>query len=124
MLVLLVLTFRLVAVFQRWVARHAPSNLVLARVGMSPPRWRHAAGLAVLASVSFAVSRLLAAALEAGAPGWLNLVVLVATWDGLKFGWHAIGVALRRTASCLRARHPGRRAAVSGPEPSTRAASL
>jgi hypothetical protein len=34
-------------------------------------------------------------AVSASAPGWLNLVVLVLAWDALKLGWLAVSVLLR-----------------------------
>ncbi len=34
-------------------------------------------------------------AVSAGAPGWLNLIVLVLAWDALKAGWLAVSVILR-----------------------------
>ena len=49
---------------------------------------------------------LVAEAVAAGAPGWLNLVVLVLAWDAIKIGWLAILVALQ----CARCGIAARRA--------------
>lgn len=43
-----------------------------------------------------------ATAVSGGAPGWLNLVVLVLAWDAIKFGWLAIVTALGCIAHALR----------------------
>ena len=51
--------------------------------------------LAVLATTTLAAMHLLAEAVAAGAPGWLNLGFVVLGWDSIKFGLAAASVALR-----------------------------
>jgi hypothetical protein len=34
-------------------------------------------------------------AVSAGAPGWLNVLVLALAWDAIKVGWLAVSVLLR-----------------------------
>ena len=40
-------------------------------------------------------------AIEAGAPGWLNLVVLVLAWDAIKFAVMACLISVRCVASAV-----------------------
>ena len=53
-------------------------------VRSAPPRWLMAAALLGLATVLLLTMHAVANAVSAGAPGWLNLVVLVLAWDALK----------------------------------------
>jgi len=104
MLLVFVLGVRLAAAARGYLARYAPSNVVIDHARAAQPQWRWAAALGALGVVLLVVSRLFAAAVEAGAPPWLNVVVLVTGWDGLKFGWHAVGIAMRRVVARLRPR--------------------
>src|SRR3954453_21255164 len=72
------------ALAHRCLQLYAPTNLLVRRVGAAPPPWRAVAGLVALAGVLLSAMDALADAVAAGAPGWLNLVVLVLAWDSLK----------------------------------------
>ena len=61
-----------------------------------------AIALMALAAVLLTLMHVLAEAIAAGAPGWLNLVVLVLAWDALKVGCLALGVVLRRISVGVR----------------------
>jgi hypothetical protein len=72
-----------------------------------------AAALVGLATVLLMTTHIVANAVAAGAPGWLNLVVLVIAWDAVKIGWLAVGVALRSIVGA--ARRSGRSTQVPQP---------
>src|SRR5687768_5860339 len=73
----------------------APSNLIVRSVRAARPSARIAASLLGLAATLLLTMRAVASAVAAGAPGWLNLIVLVLAWDTIKFGSLAIAVLLR-----------------------------
>ena len=75
-----------VALVHRLIQAVAPSNLLVRSVRSARPRWRLAAALLGIAVVLFVTMHVVAKAVSAGAPGWLNLVVLVLAWDALKVG--------------------------------------
>ena len=77
-------------------ALFAPSNVLLHRVRARPTLTRITAILVVAGGLSVAM-KVLSDTVVAGAPGWLNLVVVVLAWDGLKFGLFAIGLACQLT---------------------------
>ncbi|MGL5824509.1 MAG: hypothetical protein ACRCYU_06700 [Nocardioides sp.] len=81
---------------------YAPSNLLLARARSARPTLRLAAGLGLLALVLVAVGHRVALAIEDGAPGWLNLAVLVLLWDAVKVLLVALCVLLRAFAADVR----------------------
>lgn len=91
-----------VAFVHRFVHVVAPSNMLARSVRSAAPRWRVAAALLGLAAVLLMSMQALAIAVSAGAPGWLNLVVLVLVWDAVKVGWLAVGVVVRRIAGFAR----------------------
>jgi hypothetical protein len=109
MLILLALpVIAVVAVVHRLIQLHAPSNLLVRRVRSARPSGAIAAVLFGLATVLVLVTHVVVEAVAAGAPGWLNLFVLVLAWDSFKVGWLAVGVALRivigvarRSADCV-----------------------
>jgi hypothetical protein len=84
-----------VAAFWRNLQLYAPSNRLIRHVRSAPPEWRTLLALAVLTVALLVAMNAIAQAVEHGAPGWLNLVVLVLAWDAIKAGWLAVGVALR-----------------------------
>jgi hypothetical protein len=84
-----------VALVHRVVQVVAPSNLLVRRVRSAQPRCRTGAVLLGLATVLLLTMHVVAEAVSAGAPGWLNLVVLVLAWDALKVGWLAVTVTGR-----------------------------
>ena len=92
-----------VALVHRLVQVVAPSNLLVRRVRAAPPRWRTAMLLLGLAASLLATMHGIASAISAGAPTWLNVLVLVLAWDALKVGWLAVEVAVRSSVRvCLR----------------------
>ena len=82
------LVFHLAATAYWWLHAHAPSNRLVQRVRTAPSlHWTPICALAALTCLAAAAG--LGATIQHGAPGWLNLVVLVALWDGAKIGWLA-----------------------------------
>ncbi len=80
---------------------YAPSNLLMARVRASPPRWRTATFLMTLAYALIWATHYLSMAIHNGAPGWLNLVVLILAWDSVKFALLGILTAVQRLISSV-----------------------
>lgn len=105
MLFLLVIpVIGVVALAHRYLQIYAPSNLLVARVRESVPRWWTALGLLALGGSILFVMHLLAVAVAAGAPGWVNVLVLVLAWDALKILALAGWVAARRSIAPVRRR--------------------
>lgn len=94
-----------VASVHRYLALYAPSNLLVRRVRARQARPRTVAALLALSAVLLVAMHAVAEAVGAGAPGWLNLVVLILAWDAIK-----IGLAGAQTMLCV-ARHTARRVA-------------
>jgi len=93
MLVLLVvLVFILVAMAHRCLALYAPSNRLIRTARWARQRWLAAAGLIAGSCMTLLLMRGLTAAVSAGAPGWVNLVVVVLGWDAIKFTAAAVGI--------------------------------
>lgn len=82
-----------VAFVHRVLQAVAPSNMLIARIRRAGPSFRAGAGLVVLALLMLMAIRLLTSAISDGAPGWLNLFVLVLAWDTIKFGMASCVVA-------------------------------
>ncbi|WP_244928498.1 hypothetical protein [Nocardioides sp. W7] len=96
MLALLILpVFYGVALAHRFLQIHAPSNRLCRRVRSSSPRWRTAMALIALAAVLLIAMHAVAETIARGAPGWLNLVVLVLAWDSIKIFLAGLLVAAR-----------------------------
>jgi hypothetical protein len=109
MIILIVLPFLLVvARAHRHLLVYAPSNVLIRRVRMSRPTLHTCAMLVVLAAGLLVAMKLVASAVAAGAPGWLNLFVLVLAWDAIKTGLLAIsvlvGCGMERVRTGCRAR--------------------
>lgn len=85
-----------VAAMHRYVQAYTPSNLVVRRIRAQEPQWSVAALLGVLATLLIVTMHLVGEAVETGAPGWLNMVVLVLAWDAIKFGVLSCVVTVRR----------------------------
>lgn len=69
-----------------YLLRWAPTNLLLARIRTRRGlKWGPAAML--LAVPLFAAAVACGEIVRDGGPGWLNLLVLLMIWDGLKFLW-------------------------------------
>lgn len=73
-----------VALAHRCILLNAPSNVLIRRTRASQPRPRTAAAVLALAAGLLVAMKVVADAVVAGAPGWLNLVVLVLAWDAIK----------------------------------------
>ncbi|MGD9961482.1 sulfate permease [Nocardioides sp.] len=94
----------------RWFLRcYAPSNIALDAIrSRSGLKWGIPAALMLVPAYLFAAS-FTSALIERGAPGWLNIVVLVLIWDALKLAVMApvsVGLLLRAR---LAERSPRRR---------------
>ncbi|MGN6131379.1 MAG: hypothetical protein ACTHOK_13655, partial [Nocardioidaceae bacterium] len=87
--------FAAVALVHRCLQLYAPSNLLARRVRIGTPRLRISAGLLAVGATLLIAMHIVAVGIAAGAPGWLNLLVLVLAWDAIKVGWLALGVAAR-----------------------------
>jgi len=74
---------------------YAPSNVLIRQVQMSRPRLRTCGMLVVLSAGLLVAMKVVADAVVTGAPGWLNLVVLVLAWDAVKIMGVAVVVAIR-----------------------------
>ncbi len=92
-----------VAFVQRFLQAVAPSNVLITRVRRAGPSCRGCATLVVLALFLLMAIQGLTLAISSGAPGWLNLLVLVLAWDTIKFA----------VASCLEATGCVRRFAIT-----------
>lgn len=84
-----------VALAHRYLVLYAPSNVLIRRVRATAPALRTAAAMLAVASSLIVALRVVSDAVAAGAPGWLNFVVLVLAWDAIKIGWLAIAVLFR-----------------------------
>jgi hypothetical protein len=96
LLLLAIPVFAVVAFAHRFLLVYAPSNVLIAHLRLAYPAGRRAVALGGLAFMLTAVAHALTVAIEGGAAGWLNLVVLVLLWDAIKFAVVA-GMALART---------------------------
>ena len=79
-----------VALAHRCLMLYAPSNVLICRRRASQPRVRTVAAVLAVAAAALVAMKVVADAVVAGAPGWLNLVVLVLAWDAIKMGWLAM----------------------------------
>lgn len=95
MLILLALpVIAAVAAVHRYLQYYAPTNVLVRRVRAQEPRWRTVIMLAGLAVGLLLVMHAVTVALASGAPGWLNLVVILLAWDALRVAWLAVGVMI------------------------------
>lgn len=111
-LLLMVPVVVLVAAVHRVLQLYAPSNVLAARVRRERPRFGTALRLVAMAVVLVVGAHLLATWAATGGPDWLNLVVLIAIWDAMKFTLLAIAVILRRAGAALRGATHHRRSLV------------
>lgn len=103
MIVLIALpVLAVVALSHRSVQVYAPSNLLIRCVRAWPPRLTYVGVLVVLAGALLIAMELTSSLVAGGAPGWLNLVVLVLAWDAIKIGWLAVTVLIRRVSLAVR----------------------
>ena len=82
----------LVALCHRVLHSYAPSNMLVARGRSSQRVLQSAIGLAAVAALLVSAAHALSIAIDQGAPGWLNMVVLVLLWDTIKIV--ALGVLM------------------------------
>ncbi|GIM62448.1 hypothetical protein Pve01_76430 [Planomonospora venezuelensis] len=102
-----------VAAVHHCLQDYAPSNVLVRRMRTQRPRWRTAFALAGIAGVLLLAMHAVAAAVAAGASGWLNLVVLILAWDTIKLVVEALATFRRATWTGarrvrLRVAEPGR----------------
>lgn len=100
-----------VALAHRYLMCHAPSNVLIRRVRASAPALRSVVAMLALVSGLIVAMKVVSDAVASGAPGWLNLVVLVLAWDAIKIGCLAtavlfrwVGLVARRTGGHRRGR--------------------
>jgi hypothetical protein len=74
-----------VALLWRYLQIYAPSNILVRRVRSVPPHWRTVLVLVALGAAMLVAMHVVSQAIGRGAPGWLNVVVLVLAWDAIKF---------------------------------------
>lgn len=102
MIVLLALpVIAVVALVHRYLQICAPSNLLIAHAKAARPTLWGAASLGALALLLISLARLSALSIENGAPGWLNLLVLVLLWDALKFLLVSVSVVPRALVAAV-----------------------
>jgi hypothetical protein len=107
--------FASVALIHRYLARFAPTNVLVRHVHAREVRWQTSAGLAVLATGLLAAMHALVESIERGAPGWLNLVVLGLAWDAIKIAGLSLLVASRASRGTVaRVLLVARRSRISG----------
>lgn len=100
MLILLALpVIAAVAVMHRYLFLYAPTNRLARRVRAHEPRCHTAAVLMGVAAGLLLAMHAVVETVADGAPGWLNLVVLVLAWDAIKLSALAFGVLGRQLLS-------------------------
>ena len=78
-----------------YLVLYAPSNVLIRRVREAAPALSTAAAMLAVASSLIVAMKVVSDAIAAGAPGWLNMVVLVLAWDAIKIGCLGFAVMLR-----------------------------
>lgn len=94
-----------VAAVHRYQQVYAPTNLLVRRLSAKASHWRAAAVLVVVGASLLMAMHAAASAVANGAPGWLNLLVLVLAWDAIKLKLAALESVVR----CLWSAQPGLR---------------
>lgn len=107
--------FRIAAVLSvriRSLLSYAPTNLLIAWID-GRRRYEIGAWIILLWPAYWTVTILLGLWVRDGAPGWLNLLVLLTFWNGIKFGGYGIKwLVLALTPAAFRDRKQRRLAAV------------
>lgn len=85
LLILMIATICVTTLVHGLLQAYAPSNALRRHVRSSSPNLRAGCLLALLGFACLGAGHVVSLALEAGAPGWLNLVALVLAWDTMKF---------------------------------------
>lgn len=88
----------LVAASHRWLGAYAPTNMAISRARLAPSKPRTVLLLGTAAIILILAMRAVELLISAGAPGWMNLVVLVLAWDAIKLGLASGAVA----SGCVR----------------------
>lgn len=99
-----------VAAGHRYLQIYAPTNVFVRRLSAKGARWCTAFVLGVVGSILLMAMHVVASAVANGAPGWLNLLVVLLAWDAIKLELAALGSAAR----CLRPAPHRLRSAMSG----------
>lgn len=106
----------------RCLEAFGPTNVLVRRVRAQAPRWRTTAVLIAVAAGLLVAMHTLGQAVANGAPGWLNLVVLVLAWDAIRMAvlavTQAVGCVRRLIARQTAGRTGVRRRAVPDDGPS------
>lgn len=102
------------AASHRWLRAYAPTNLVITRARLAPPKLRTVVLLGTATVVLILAMRAVELLIAAGAPAWLNLVVLVLAWDAIKFGLASGGVAFGWVRDVAATALAGRRPSQNG----------
>lgn len=90
------------AVAHRFLQLYAPSNVLVRRVRLLASSWPLVGALLLTSLVLAGMVQVLGLAIRGGAPGWLNLVVLVLAWDAIKIGVLGCTVAAKLAVSIVR----------------------
>lgn len=91
---ILVLSFRLAGRIHRYLYTYAPSNILIRHL-RSPSGQKWALPIsAVLGVAYFSATVRLTTLIEAGGPGWLNLIALISAWNAIKLTWVALASAV------------------------------
>ena len=98
MIMLLALPIAAMVALAHHCLQFAPSNVLIRRVRASRPSLSTVAATMAVAAVLIVAVKVVTDAVAAGAPSWLNLVVLVLAWDAIKMWWLTITGFLRRIA--------------------------
>jgi hypothetical protein len=106
----LILAVGVAVLVHHYLQMNAPSNAIVAKIRRERPRVRVAAGLVGLSATLSAGAFVLADCMTSGAPGWLNLIVLIAIWDACKLGALGVEVFLRCDGGALLCAHRLRQA--------------
>ena len=116
-LLLTIPVIAVVALAHRCLLLYAPSNVLIRRVRVSRPKLSTAAAVLALAAGLVVAMKVVLDAVAAGAPGWLNVIVLVLAWDAIKCGLLAVGEAWRSLAVRLREPSTAGQSGAVGSEP-------
>lgn len=97
-----------VALAHHYLLLYAPSNVLIRRVRAWRPTLITVAAMMAVAAALIVALKVVADAVASGAPGWLNLVVLLLAWDAFKLAALGVHVALRTVGRWLREGIDGR----------------
>lgn len=110
-LLLAIPVFATVACTHRHIQMYAPTNRLVRHLQSAAPRLRTAVVLLAVSAALLTATHALAKAVTAGAPDWLNLVVLVLAWDAIKLALLGARTFLLWLGALARLHGPARRRA-------------